>query len=58
MLNVVMFDFEFFYLHLFFYKINLYINMFIPYMKLKIFNKSNNTLIIWKNKSKISLFLT
>jgi len=46
MLNVVMFDFEFFYLHLFFYKINLYINMFIPYMKLKIFNKSNNTLII------------
>jgi hypothetical protein len=41
-----MFNFEFFYLHLFSYKMNLYINMFIPCIKLKIFNKSNNILII------------
>lgn len=53
-----MFDFEFFYFHLFSLKMNSYINMFIPCMKLKIFNKSNNILIIWQNKSKVSLFLT
>jgi hypothetical protein len=57
-LGTTIFKFHSFCLHLVYDEMNLYVNVFVSQMKVRVFNEHYCTLIIWMNNNHIFLFLT